>query len=597
MSELLIVSGDNHAAGPSPSGEAQITYDLIIRNGAVVDGTGAAAVVADVAIAGGRIAAIGPALAGEARQTIDARGMIVTPGFVDIHTHYDGQATWDPLLEPSTLHGVTTLMMGNCGVGFAPVRPGAEPWLIQLMEGVEDIPGSALAEGLTWGWETFPQYLDILESMPRAVDIAAQAPHGPIRAYVMGERGVDNEPATPEDIAAMKSIVREALDAGAFGFSTSRTITHKGMDRKPVPGTFATEEELFGIGEALRDAGHGIYEIAATGAAGEDIVAPPAEVEWMRRLSAAIERPVSFALLQVDAAPEQWRELLDASVQAAESGAQIRPQIAGRPTGILVSLEANHPFDGRPSYVEIADLPLTERVAAMRDPMRKARILSEEIGRGYTTAKRINLARERIYFLGDPPDYEPGPERLVKTIAEREGVDLDSKIYDLLLEDDGKALLMFPILNYSYGDSEATYEMLRQPLAALGLGDGGAHCGAICDASTPTWMLTHWVRDRVRGPRLPLEQVVRKLSHDTAELYGMADRGVIAVGLKADLNVIDLDHLALHAPSMIHDLPAGGRRFNQGASGYMATIVSGEVVRRNGVDTGARPGRLVRAGR
>jgi N-acyl-D-aspartate/D-glutamate deacylase len=572
-------------------------YDLIIRNGTIVDGTGAAPFVADVAVADGRIAAVGVGLAVAARETIEADGLIVTPGFVDIHTHYDGQATWDPLLEPSTLHGVTTVVMGNCGVGFAPVRPGAEPWLISLMEGVEDIPGSALAEGMTWGWESFPQYLDVLERMPRAVDIATQAPHGPIRAYVMGDRGTANEPATPEDIAAMRAIVREALEAGAFGFSTSRTINHKAMDRRPVPGTFAAEDELFGIGEALRETGRGLYELSAAGASGEDIVAPHKEVEWMCRLSAATGRPVTFSVLQVDAAPEQWRELMDASLRAVDSGAQVHPQISGRPTGLLVGLQSNHPFDGRPSYDEIAHLPVAERVAALRDPDRKARILGEAIAPRHRTAWSINQALDRVYFLGDPPNYEPGPERLVKTIAEREGADLTSKVYDLLLEDGGEALLMFPILNYSYGDGEAMYEMLRHPMGAVGLGDGGAHCGAICDASTPTWMLTHWVRDRVRGPRLPLELVVRKLTHDTARLYGMTDRGTIAVGMKADLNVIDLDHLRLHPPVMIHDLPAGGRRFNQGASGYAATIVRGEVVRREGVDTGARPGRLVRAGR
>ncbi len=572
-------------------------YDLIIRNGSVVDGTGAAAFPGDVAVKDGRIAGIGPNLQGQARETIDARGLIVTPGFVDIHTHYDGQATWDPLLEPSTLHGVTTLVMGNCGVGFAPVRPGSEPWLISLMEGVEDIPGTALTEGMKWGWESFPQYLDVLETMPRSVDIAALAPHGPIRAYVMGDRGSDNQPATPGDIAAMKAIVREALEAGAVGFSTSRSILHKAMDGKVVPGTFAAEDELFGIGEALRELGRGLYELAPAGASGEDIVAPAKEIDWMCRLSAAIGRPVTFALLQVDAAPELWREMMEKSLLAVQSGAQVYPQISGRPTGVLVGWQSNHPFAGRASYDEVARLPLAERVTALRDPARKARILQEPIGPKNRISWVLSNNLDRIYILGNPPDYDPGPEMTIKAIADREGVDVAAKLYDLMLEADGRALLMFPILNYSYGDSAAIFEMLQHPMGAVGLGDGGAHCGSICDASTPTWMLTHWVRDRVRGPRLPLEQVVRKLTHDTARLYGMTDRGTLAVGMKADLNLIDLERLILHPPEMIHDLPAGGRRFTQRASGYVATVVNGDVVRRGGQDTGARPGRLIRAGR
>ena len=433
--------------------------------------------------------------------------------------------------------------------------------------------------------------------MPRSVDIAALAPHGPVRAYVMGDRGAQNEPATPDDIAQMKAIVREALEAGAVGFSTSRSILHKAMDGKPVPGTFAAEDELFGIGEALRELGRGLYELAPAGASGEDIVSPAKEIDWMCRLSAAIGRPVTFALLQVDAAPELWREMMEKSLQAVQSGAQVYPQISGRPTGVLVGWQSNHPFAGRASYDEVARLPLAERVAALRDPARKARILEEPIGPKNRISWVLNSNLARIYILGNPPDYDPGPEMTVKAVADREGVDVASQLYDLMLEADGQALLMFPILNYSYGDSDAIYEMLRHPMGAVGLGDGGAHCGSICDASTPTWMLTHWVRDRVRGPRLPLEQVIRKLTHDTARLYGMTDRGAIAVGLKGDLNIIDLEHLTLHPPEMIFDLPAGGRRFTQRASGYAATVVSGEVVRRDGKDTGARPGRLVRAGR
>ncbi len=571
-------------------------YDLIIRNGMIVDGTGAQPFAADVAIKDGLIAAVGAALPGAARETIDAAGLIVTPGFVDIHTHYDGQATWDPLLEPSTLHGVTTVLMGACGVGFAPVHPGQEDWLIQLMEGVEDIPGVVLAEGMTWGWETFPQYLDILEKTPRAVDVAAHIPHGPVRTYVMGERGATDAPASPEEIAAMKAIVREAIDAGAFGFSTSRTITHRAMDGTPVPGTWAAEDELFGIGAALKEAGRGLFELAPAGVAGEDLVAPKKEVEWMCRLSAAIERPITYALTQVDAAPDQWRELMEESYKAVQAGAQVFPQIMARPTGLLIGLQSNHPFIGRPSYDEIAHLPLAERAAAMREPARRELILDEANTARHLYARMIGARLHQLYLLDDPPNYEPGPEMSLKALAAAEGVDIAAKAYDLMAADGGETLLLLTLFNYSYGNGDASYEMLQHPVAMIGLSDGGAHCGLMCDASMSTWILSHWVRDRP-GPRISLEQAVRKQTRDTAHLYGMTDRGVIAPGLKADLNVIDMTRLRLLAPEMRHDLPAGGRRFIQAATGYVATVLSGEVVRREGVDTGARPGRLVRAGR
>ena len=569
-------------------------YDLIVRNGTIVDGTGAPATVGDIGVKDGRIAHVGGRIDAEAVEVIDAAGRLVTPGFVDIHTHYDGQVTWDPLLEPSTLHGVTTLVMGNCGVGFAPVRPGSEEWLIQLMEGVEDIPGAALAEGMQWEWESFGEYLDVLERKPLSIDIATQVPHAAVRAYVMGERGARNEVATADDIVAMRNIVREAIEAGALGFSTSRTLAHRAKDGVPVPGTFADEAELFGIGDALRDAGAGIFELVPLGAVGEDLDAPMREVELMSRLAAHTRLPVTFALTQVDNAPELWRDQMQASLQALEAGHRLHPQYASRPAGVLVGLHSQLGFGGRPAFDEIAHLPLAERVAELRTPARKKRILGE---RARSTSEFIDRMRsqfDRMYVLGDPVDYEPGPEMSIATMARSEGVDLESKFYDLLLGDEGRALLLYPVLNYSHGNADATYEMMQHPAGILGLSDGGAHCGAICDASQPTWMLTHWVRDRVRGPRISLESAIRKQTSDTAELYGLTDRGTIAVGKKADLNVIDFDNLRLLPPRLVHDLPAQGRRLIQAAEGYLATIVSGVVVRRNGVDTGARPGALVR---
>jgi N-acyl-D-amino-acid deacylase len=569
-------------------------YDLIVRNGTIVDGTGAPATVGDIGVKDGRIAHVGGRIDAEAVEVIDAAGRVVTPGFVDIHTHYDGQVTWDPLLEPSTLHGVTTLVMGNCGVGFAPVRPGSEAWLIQLMEGVEDIPGAALAEGMQWEWESFVEYLDVLDRKPLSIDIAAQVPHGAVRAYVMGERGARNEVATADDIAAMRNIVREAIEAGALGFSTSRTLAHRAKDGVPVPGTFADEAELFGIGDALRDAGAGIFELVPLGAVGEDLDAPMREVELMSRLAAHTRLPVTFALTQVDNAPELWRDQMQASLQALEAGYRLHPQYASRPAGVLVGLHSALGFGGRPSYDALAHLPLAERVAELRTPARKKQILGERARSTSDFIDRMRSQFDRMYVLGDPVDYEPGPDKSIATMAKADGVDLESKFYDLLLGDEGRALLLYPVLNYSHGNADATYEMMQHPAGILGLSDGGAHCGAICDASQPTWMLTHWVRDRVRGPRISLESAIRKQTSDTAELYGFTDRGTIAVGKKADLNVIDFDHLRLLPPRLVHDLPAQGRRLIQAAEGYIATIVSGVVVRRNGVDTGARPGALVR---
>jgi N-acyl-D-amino-acid deacylase len=586
-------------------------FDLKITGGTVVDGTGADRYLADIGVTDGRIVEVcrrdgadGPGLNGNATEIIDAQGRFVAPGFVDIHTHYDGQVSWDSLLEPSSGHGVTTVVAGNCGVGFAPVLPGREEWLINLMEGVEDIPGTALTEGISWGWETYPEYLDVIEGQQFAVDVGSQVAHGAIRAYAMGERGARNEPATADDIATMGKLVQEAIEAGALGFSTSRTLAHRAMDGEPVPGTFAAEDELFGLGRAMAAGGRAVFELAPQGAAGEDIVAPKIELKWMRRLAAEIDRPVSFALIQVDAAPTLWREQLDISAAAHDAGSPLYPQIAARPFGMLIGFPGHHAFGRRPTFRRVeSECSRDELADRLADPSVKAAILAEgdlPYDRSVQFAgmhKLVQRSLHRLYALGDPPDYEPTADRSVAAIAAACGGDPLATLYDLMLDADGGAMLMLPFFNYSDGNHDAIREMMTHPAGVLGLSDGGAHCGLICDASYPTFLLTHWARDRHRGEKLSMEYVVRKQSHDTAELFGLTDRGTIEVGKKADLNVIDMDALRLHPARMAYDLPAGGRRLVQGAGGYSATIVNGIVTRRDGVDTGARPGRLVRGAR
>ena len=585
-------------------------YDLKIVGGTVVDGTGSERYRADVGIKDDQIVEVrrrgsdDPTLGGDAAETIDATGQIVAPGFVDIHTHYDGQVSWDSLLEPSSGHGVTTLVTGNCGVGFAPVRPGREDWLIGLMEGVEDIPGAALTEGISWGWESYPEYLDVIGKQKFAVDVGSQVAHGAVRAYAMGDRGARNEPATPDDIAAMSRLVQEAVEAGALGFSTSRTLGHRAMDGEPVPGTFAAEDELFGLGRAMAAGGQAVFELAPQGVAGEDIVAPKKELEWMQRLGAEIDRPISFAMIQIDAAPNLWREQLDISAAAHAAGSRLYPQIAARPFGMLFGFPGHHGFTHRPTYRRLkAECSREELAQRLADPAVKAAILSEDDLPVDPTQQfdamfaLVQYSLDRLYALGDPPDYEPTTDRTVAAIARDRGEDPLATLYDLMLESNATAMLMLPFYNYSDGNHDAIREMLTHPAGVVGLSDGGAHCGLICDASYPTFLLTHWARDRHRGKKLSLEYVVRKQCHDTAELFGLTDRGTIEVGKKADINVIDMDALTLHSARMAYDLPAGGRRLVQGASGYSTTIVSGTVTRRDGVDTGARPGRLVRGAR
>ena len=571
-------------------------HDLVIRNGTIIDGTGADRFAGDVAVDDGVITAITtPGEAGAATTETDATGPIVTPGWVDVHTHYDGQATWDDELSPSSWHGVTTAVMGNCGVGFAPVAPDKHEWLVQLMEGVEDIPGTALHDGMTWGWESFPEYLDALDATPRSMDIAAQVPHGAVRPYVMGERGARNEPATPDDIEAMAAIVREAIEAGALGFTTSRTIMHRAVDGEPVPGTYAAEDELFGIGAVLGELGTGLFEVAPAGVAGEDVLGAAAEMDWMRKLAEAIGRPVTFGMTQGNDAPDQWRELLAEAQKAAADGAEVVPQVAGRPSGLLFGLETTyHPFDDRPTFAELKDLPLADKLERLCDPAVRSQILSEQNEWGEDYAGFLFARFERMWPLTDPVDYEPAPENSIAGRADAEGRAPQEVLYDLMVDGDGTQLFTLPILNYAGGDCEPLRAMLTHPTAVLGLGDGGAHCAIICDASIPTFMLTHWARDRTRGERLGLEQAVHLQTGRTADLYGLGDRGRLTPGRRADINVIDHDGLRLAVPEVVHDLPGGAKRLVQRASGYDATIVAGEIVRRHDEDTGARPGRLIR---
>jgi N-acyl-D-amino-acid deacylase len=575
---------------------AKTMHDIVIRGGTILDGTGGEAFTGDVAIDGGRLTAVGDK-AGAAKREIEANGLLVTPGWVDVHTHYDGQATWDPVLAPSSWHGVTTILFGNCGVGFAPVREEHREGLIDLMEAIEDIPGTALAEGLKWDWESFPEYLDALDRMPRTIDIAAQIPHHPLRVFVMGERGINREAATAEDIAQMRRLTEESLRAGAFGFTTSRTYSHKTNDGQLVPGHFAEEQELYGIGRAMAAVGGGAFGLNS------DFVDEAAEFAWMTRLSKETGRPVWFLLTDRVEDPTRWRRLMQGVHKARAEGAGITAQVAGRPVGIIQGIAGSfNPFAIRPGYIPLERLSPEKRIQRMRDPALRTQLLSEEPSERQLA--RLSQARQNMIgrwdkmfvMSGATPDYEPAPEKSIAAIAAKGNASPQEVAYDYLTEKLDN-FLFFPIVNYTDGDHETVREMLTDPGTLLGLSDGGAHCGAIVDASVPSFMLSHWGRDRKRGPGLPLPQLVKMQTSETADFFGFKDRGRLRPGLRADVNIIDFDGLRLHQPEVVHDLPAGGRRLVQRVDGYRSTFVAGTPVFENGEDTGVRPGRLVRAGR
>ncbi len=563
------------------------TYDLIIRGGDIVDGTGAASRRGDIAIKDGKIVAVG-GVDGTARHEMDADGALVTPGFVDIHTHYDGQATWASRMSPSNHHGVTTVVMGNCGVGFAPVKRTDHNLLIELMEGVEDIPGAALHEGLSWAWETFPQYLDYLSQRRFDMDIAAQLPHAALRVYVMGERGANREPATADDIAQMRVLAREAAAAGAIGFSTSRTLNHRSSTGAPTPSLTAEVDELVGIAMGLKDANHGVLELIS------DFGDLEEEFGIVERMSRASGRPISISLAQ-GLSPNGWRKILGRIQSNAGAGHVMRGQVAPRPIGIVLGLTTTlNPLLMRPSYMAIAKLPLAERVAKLKDPALKAKILAEEPAASFARLQRLIGDFDRIWLMSDPPDYEPAPETAIGPRARATGRAPLDVAYDLLLDNDGRQLLFSPFANYADFNLDCCRDMILSDDCVMGLGDGGAHVGTICDASFPTYLLAHWGRDRSRGERIDLATLVKRQTRDTARAVSLLDRGVLAPGMKADINIIDYDNLRVRAPQMIADLPAGGSRLEQRADGYLATIVNGEVTYRNGEATDALPGRLVR---
>jgi N-acyl-D-aspartate/D-glutamate deacylase len=564
-------------------------YDLVIRNGMLVDGTGAPRRSASVAVTDGIVVEVGEDI-GPGRREIDADGLLVTPGWVDIHTHFDGQATWDPYLTPSSWHGVTTAVFGNCSVGFAPVKPGSERYLINLMEGVEDIPETVLAEGIDFRWESFPQYLDALDGMPRIMDIGAQVPHAPLRFYVMGERGADHaEVPTTEEIDAMGLLLEEGLRAGALGFTTSRTTKHRAADGRLTPSLTAAEPELTGLAMAMRRAGTGVMEVNSDFGAGDFAI--------LRAAAEVAGRPLSVLLVQVDNAPGLWRETLDQVGAACADGLSVNAQVGCRPIGMLMSLEGSvHPFLTHPLWAGLAAMDPAARAARLSaDADLRRRLIAELPDDGHVNWMKTVL--ERTFELHEPIDYEPAPDDSVAARARALGRDPFDLALEIMLAGGGKGILLHPFENYNSGDLGVVEEMLLDPNTVMGVADAGAHVGLICDASSPTYLLTHWARDRRRGDKLPLEFLVRKQTRDTAVAYGLLDRGILAPGYKADINVVDFDGLRIDLPELVYDLPAGGKRFVQRAHGYRHTIVSGVEVMRDGEVTGALPGRLIRGTR
>src|SRR6516164_3856542 len=561
--------------------------DLVIRGGTIADGSGGNLFEADIAIQDGRISEVGK-IAAKGQEEIDARGKLVTPGFVDVHTHYDGQVTWSQDITPSSQNGVTTAIMGNCGVGFAPCRVEDHLRLIQLMEGVEDIPEPVLSAGIPWSWESFPDYMDWLSKRDFDIDVGAQLPHAALRVYVMGERGARRDPSTAEDNAKMAKLAGDAVRAGALGFSTSRTLNHRTSTGDFTPTLKAGEDELTAIAAAMHGEGRSVLQFVL------DLSTLHEDLPMMLRVADKTKCPISFSVTQNDRAPQRWRQTLAEINAAAARGLSITAQIAARPVGLLLGLElSRNPFQTHPSYQAIAHLPLAERLKLLRQPQLRATILKES-----ATATDDPLFfrpdYDKIYLLGDPPDYEQPPENALGAQAHREGRRPEELAYDAMLSDEGRGMLYVPFLNYADGNLDATREMLCDPRSVPGLSDGGAHCGIICDASFPTYLLTHWTRDRKRGEKLSIPFVVAAQSRKTALSVGLYDRGLIAPGYKADVNVIDYDRLHLHPPKVHYDLPVGGRRLLQQVDGYEATIVSGHITRRAGSATGARPGRLVR---
>jgi N-acyl-D-aspartate/D-glutamate deacylase len=562
-------------------------HDLVVRGGFIVDGTGAPRFRGDVAVKDGKIAAVGD-VDGSGREEIDASGRLVTPGFVDIHTHYDGHATWTDRFQPSSQHGVTTVLAGNCGVGFAPCKASDRDRLISLMEGVEDIPEPVMTAGLPWNWESFPDYLDSIDGRAFDIDIATQVPHAPLRVFVMGNRAAEKAPATADDIARMAALAREAVEAGALGFSTSRSLNHKANDGTITYSYAAASDELAGIARGLGEAGKGVLQLIS------DFDDVDGEFDIVERMVSESGRPLSLSLLQSSGDPNTWRSVLNRVEAARAGGAPIRAQISGRPIGLIMSLDlSRHPFMASPSYNEIARLPLAERLAEMRNPQRRERILHDCA----QAADQSLFARFSVmYEMDDNPDYEPRPDDSIAARAARVGIDPVAMAYDILV--DGTGVIYLPAANYRDNSIKPILTMLAHEATTFGLGDGGAHCGMICDASLPTYYLSRWI-----GPgggddgRMPVEALIRKLTMDTADLVGLGDRGQIAPGLRADLNVIDLDNVALMKPEAVGDLPEGAKRIGQRARGYVATIVAGEVTYRDGEPTGALPGRLVRGAR